>query len=345
MDPETTIEGTTIGLEVMIEEATTVVVDSNGTIEAAALSATIARTTVAIGTAPSATTIISHSVKNATDAANHEVAEEGNPTIEASNVEMIEEATTDLEETTDRTTAWTAIGTVLSATTTISRGEPSATNVEHQNKAVKAALAATTAEVAMTAEAMTAEVATTDEVAKCSTTTIGTVRNATTQISHSDKNATDVACHEVEGNHAHHAVMTAEVATDLEATTAEVATDLEATTDEVATDLEATTEEAATDLEATTDEVATDLEATTEEAATDLEATTDEVATDLEATTEGMATVDLPEESQEKSENQENSVKQQVRVLGMPTTVHLATSWDETEKTEHRREGRVSHGR
>ena len=269
--------------------------DLNATTEVAGLIETIGQTTVAIGIVQNATTTISLSVMNATDAVNQEETAEADRTIEGS--KAVNNEVVALRETTAQAIEKTATGIALSATMTTLLGERNATSAVRQKPAAvgddlhavttdvhsKNAINAVVTEEVATGLVETTDVAvteeeTTDVVVKFSTTTTGIVHNATTQTSHSVKNATDVVPLEVVARAEGHAEMIDEVVTDA-VVTDEVATGLVETTDV------AVTEEVATGLVETTDVAAT------EEVATGLVETTDvaaieEVVTGLVAATE-----------------------------------------------------------
>jgi hypothetical protein len=226
------------------------------------------------------------------------------------------------EETTARTTEWTATGIAPSATMTTLHGELNATNVELQRAAVEDDLLAEMTDVVATDLVATTDVVATDLVAttdvvateegtndaaeRCSTTTTGIALNATTPISHSVRNATGVDYPEAVVNPVlvemigvvatAVAAMTVAAVADLVATTDVVATEEVAMTDVVATEEVATEEVAMTDVVATeevamTDVVATDVVAT-EEVATE-EVATEEVATEEVAMTDVVATEEV----------------------------------------------------
>ena len=247
--------------------------DLNATTEVAGLIETIGQTTVAIGIVQNATTTISLSVMNATDAVNQEETAEADRTIEGS--KAVNNEVVALRETTAQAIEKTATGIALSATMTTLLGERNATSAVRQKPAAvgddlhavttdvhsKNAINAVVTEEVATGLVETTDVAvteeeTTDVVVKFSTTTTGIVHNATTQTSHSVKNATDVVPLEVVARAEGHAEMIDEVVTDA------VVTDV-AATEEVATGLVETTDVAVTDV-AATEEVATGLVAATE---------------------------------------------------------------------------------
>ena len=258
--------------------------DLNATTEVAGLIETIGQTMVAIGIVQNATTTISLSVMNATDAVNQEETAEADRTTEGSNA--VNNEVVALRETTAQAIEKTATGIALSATMTTLLGERNATSAVRQKPAAvgddhhavttdvhsKTAINAVVTEEVATGLVETTDVAvteeeTTDVVVKFSTTTTGIVHNATTQTSHSVKNATDVVPLEVVARAEGHAEMIDVVVTDV-AATEEVAIGLVETTDVVVTDV-AATEEVATGLVETTDvaateEVATGLVAATE---------------------------------------------------------------------------------
>ena len=169
---ETTAAATT---EVDVSTVMTVEVDLTETIEADDLSAMIVEITAAIGTAPSATTTISLSGRNAIDAVNQEETVVADQTTEDSNAEMTDVVATDLvamtdavvteEETTARTTEWTATGIAPSATMTTLHGELNATNVELQRAAVEDDLLAEMTDVVATDLVATTDVVATEAVA------------------------------------------------------------------------------------------------------------------------------------------------------------------------------------
>ena len=242
--------------------------DLNATTEVAGLIETIGQTTVAIGIVQNATTTISLSVMNATDAVNQEETAEADRTIEGS--KAVNNEVVALRETTAQAIEKTATGIALSATMTTLLGERNATSAVRQKPAAvgddlhavttdvhsKTAINAVVTEEVATGLVETTDVAvteeeTTDVVVKFSTTTTGIVHNATTQTSHSVKNATDVVPLEVVARAEGHAEMIDEVVTDA------------VVTDEVATGLVETTDVAVTDV-AATEEVATGLVAATE---------------------------------------------------------------------------------
>ena len=282
--------------EVDASTAMTVEVDLTETIEADDLSAIIVETTAAIGIAPSATTTISHSDRNATDVVSQEEAVVAVQTTEDSNAVTTDAVATDLvvtidvvateEETTARITEWMATGIALSVTMTTLHGELNATSVGLQRAVAEDGLLAETTEeettdlAAMTDVVATEEV-TTDEAERCSTTTTGIALNATTPISHSVRNATDV---DYRGTAVNPVLveMIGVVATEVAAMTVAAAVDLAAMTDVVVTEEVATTDVVATEEVATTDVVATEEVAMTDVVATEEVATTDRLAVSLE---------------------------------------------------------------
>jgi hypothetical protein len=345
---ETTAAATT---EVDVSTGMNVEVDLTETIEADDLSAMIVEITAAIGIAPSATTTISLSGRNAIDAVNQEETVVADQTTEDSNAEMTDVVATDLvamtdavvteEETTARTTEWTATGIAPSATMTTLHGELNATNVELPRAAVEDDLLAEMTDVVATdlvatTDVMATEEGTNDAAERCSTTTTGIALNATTPISHSVRNATGVDYPEAVVNPVL-VEMIGVVATVVAAMTVAAVADLVATTDVVATeevamtDVVATEEVAMTDVVAT-EEVATDVVATEEVAMTDVVATeavamTDVVATEAVAmtdvvATEAVATADHLAVNQENNANLENSGRLVGRDRAMPTTDH-----------------------
>ena len=330
---ETTAAATT---EVDVSTGMTVEVDLTETIEADDLSAMIVEITAAIGIAPSATTTISLSGRNAIDAVNQEETVVADQTTEDSNAEMTDVVATDLvamtdavvteEETTARTTEWTATGIAPSATMTTLHGELNATNVELQRAAVEDDLLAEMTDVVATDLVATTDVVATDLVAttdvvateegtndaaeRCSTTTTGIALNATTPISHSVRNATGVDYPEAVVNPVLVETIGV-VATAVAAMTVAAVADLVATTEEVAT-----TDVVATEEVATTDVVATEEVATTGVVATEAVAMTDVVATEAVATADHLAV------KQENNANLENSGRLVGRDRAMPTTDH-----------------------
>ena len=329
-------------IEVDVSTEMTVEVDLTETIEVDDLSAMTVETTAAIGIAPSATTIISLSGMNATDAANQEETVVAGQTTEDSNAETTDVVATDLvattdvvateEVTTDRTIEWLATGIAPSATTTTLHGELNATSVERQRPVAKGGLLAeTTEEVGTDLVAMTDGVATeeetTDGAEKCSTTTTGIALNATTPISHSVRNATDVDCPVAAVNpvlvETIDVVATGEVAmTDVVATVM-AAADLAAMTDVVATEEVVMTDGAATEETAADLAAMTDVVATGEVAMTDVVAMTGVVATEEAAMTDVVATADLLVVNLVNNANPGNSEKLVAKDLGMLTTDHL----------------------
>ena len=320
------IDDTTIAA--VTEEEATAVADLNATTEVAGLIETIGRTMAGIGIVQNATTTISLSVMNATDAVNQEETAEADRTTEGS--KAVDNEVVALRGTTAQAIEKTATGIALSATTTTLLGERNATSAVRQKPAAagddlhavttdvhsKTAINAVVTEEVATGLVETTDVAvtaggTTDVVVKFSTTTTGIVHNATTPTSHSVKNATDVVPHEVVARAEGHAEMIDAVVTGLVETTDEVATD------EVATGLVETTDVAETE------EVVTDLVETTDVAETD------EVATGLVAATETHMTeprddlldvnhavkIHAPLEG-----NLENSVNHAVKALDTLTT-------------------------
>jgi hypothetical protein len=340
---ETTAAATT---EVDVSTGMNVEVDLTETIEADDLSAMIVEITAAIGIAPSATTTISLSGRNAIDAVNQEETVVADQTTEDSNAEMTDVVATDLvamtdavvteEETTARTTEWTATGIAPSATMTTLHGELNATNVELPRAAVEDDLLAEMTDVVATDLVATTDVmatdlvATTDVVAteegtndaaeRCSTTTTGIALNATTPISHSVRNATGVDYPEAVVNPVL-VEMIGVVATVVAAMTVAAVADLVATTDVVATDVVATEEVAMTDVVATEEVAMTDVVATEAVAMTDVVATEAVAMTDVVAT-EAVATADHLAVNQENNANLENSGRLVGRDRAMPTTDH-----------------------
>jgi hypothetical protein len=322
--------------EVDVSTAMTVEDDLSETIEADDLSAIIVVTTAVIGIAPSATTTISLSDRNATDAVSQEEAAVAVQTTEGSNAVTTDAGATDLvamtdavvteEETTDPTTEWMATGIAPSATMTTLHGELNATNVEPQRAVAEAGLLAEMTDVVATdlvamTDAGATEEGTTDAAERCSTTTTGIALNATTPISHSVRNATDVDCLEAVVNPVlvetigvvatEVAAMIDAAAADLVAMTEEVATEEVAMTDVVATEEVAMTDVVATEEVAMTDVVATEEVATEEVAMTDVVATEEVAMTDVVATADRLAV------------NLGNSVKLVERDQAMLTTDHL----------------------
>ena len=221
--------------------------DLNATTEVAGLIETIGQTTVAIGIVQNATTTISLSVMNATDAVNQEETAEADHTTEGS--KAVNNEVVALRETTAQAIEKTATGIALSATMITLLGERNATSAVRQRPAAvgddlhavtidvhsKTAINAVVTEEVATGLVETTDVAvteeeTTDVVVKFSTTTTGIVHNATTQTSHSVKNATDVVPLEVVARAEGHAEMIDVVVTDV-AATEEVATGLVAATE------------------------------------------------------------------------------------------------------------------
>ena len=320
---ETTAAATT---EVDVSTVMTVEVDLTETIEADDLSAMIVEITAAIGTAPSATTTISLSGRNAIDAVNQEETVVADQTTEDSNAEMTDVVATDLvamtdavvteEETTARTTEWTATGIAPSATMTTLHGELNATNVELPRAAVEDDLLAEMTDVVATDLVATTDVVATEEgtndaAERCSTTTTGIALNATTPISHSVRNATGVDYPEAVVNPVL-VEMIGVVATVVAAMTVAAVADLVATTDVVATEEVAVTDVVATDEVAMTEEVAM-----TDVVATEAVAMTDVVATEAVATADHLAV------NQENNANLENSGRLVGRDRAMLTTDHL----------------------
>jgi len=224
------------------EEETTAVADLNATTEVAGLIETIGQTMVAIGIVQNATTTISLSVMNATDAVNQEDMAEAERTAEDSKAANIEVVAS--RGTTAQAIEKTAIGIALSATMTTLLGEPNATSAVRQKPAVAGDdLHVETTDVLskIATDVVATEEETTDVVVKFSTTTTGIVHSATTQTLHSVKNATDVAPLEVAARTEGHGETTDVVATEEVATDLVVTTDV-AVTDVVMTDLVAMTE-------------------------------------------------------------------------------------------------------
>ena len=179
--------------EVDVSTAMTVEDDLSETIEADDLSAIIVVTTAVIGIAPSATTTISLSDRNATDAVSQEEAAVAVQTTEGSNAVTTDAGATDLvamtdagateEGTTDAAErcSTTTTGIALNATTPISHSVRNATDVDCLEAVVNPVLvetigvvatevaamidAAAADLVAMTEEVATEEVAMTDVVA------------------------------------------------------------------------------------------------------------------------------------------------------------------------------------
>ena len=305
--------------EVDVSTAMTVEDDLSETIEADDLSAIIVVTTAVIGIAPSATTTISLSDRNATDAVSQEEAAVAVQTTEGSNAVTTDAVATDLvamtdavvteEETTDPTTEWMATGIAPSATMTTLHGELNATNVEPQRAVAEAGLLAEMTDVVATdlvamTDAGATEEGTTVAAERCSTTTTGIALNATTPISHSVRNATGV---DYPG---------AVVNPVLVEMIGVVATAVAAMTVAAVADLVATTEEVATEEVAMTDVVATEEVAMTDVVATEEVAMTDVVATEAVATADHLAV------NQENNANLENSGRLVGRDRAMPTTDH-----------------------
>ena len=107
--------------------------DLNATTEVAGLIETIGQTTVAIGIVQNATTTISLSVMNATDAVNQEETAEADRTIEGS--KAVNNEVVALRETTAQAIEKTATGIALSATMTTLLGERNATSAVRQKPA------------------------------------------------------------------------------------------------------------------------------------------------------------------------------------------------------------------
>jgi len=257
-----------------------------------ALSETIVPTMVAIGIAPSATTITSLSEQNATDAVKQKAAvADARTTVDVPmtvDSKAVKIAVDALSETTIPTIVKMAIGTVQNATMITSLGEPNATSAVLQRLAEVREETIVVNEDRSKTEATdetTIEEATTEEdvaEARCTLTMIGSVQNATTQISHSVKNATGAG------------ILAAAAA----AAAADKAVHHDATTDEVAIHVEEIHEAAiheaadkAVHRDAMTDEVAIHVEeihvaATDSEAAANVveihEVATDEVAIHVE---------------------------------------------------------------
>ena len=304
------------------EEETTAVADLNETTEVADLIETIAQTMVAIGIVQNATTTISLSVMNATDAVNQEETAEADRTAEGS--KAVNNEVVALRETTAQAIEKMATGIALSATMTTLLGERNATSAVLQKPAAlgddlhavttdvhsKTAINAVATEEATTGLVETTDVAvteeeTTDVVVKFSTTTTGIAHNATTQTSHSVKNAIDVVPPEVVARTEGHAEMIDVAATE------EVATGLVETTDVAVTDV------AATGLVETTDVVVTDVAATGLVAATETHMT--EPKDDLLDVNHAVK-IHAPPEG-----NLENSVNHAVKALDTLTTAPLVT--------------------
>lgn len=125
-----TIDTTTAAVT---EEETTVVADLIATTEVAGLIETIGQTMVAIGIVQNATTTISLSVMNATDAVNQEETAEADRTTEGS--KAVNNEAVALRETTAQAIEKTATGIALSATMTTLLGEPNATSAVRQKPA------------------------------------------------------------------------------------------------------------------------------------------------------------------------------------------------------------------
>ena len=168
--------------EVDVSTAMTVEDDLSETIEADDLSAIIVVTTAVIGIAPSATTTISLSDRNATDAVSQEEAAVAVQTTEGSNAVTTDAVATDLVAMTDAgateegTTvaaercSTTTTGIALNATTPISHSVRNATGVDYPEAVVNPVLVemigvVATAVAAMTVAAVADLVATTDVVA------------------------------------------------------------------------------------------------------------------------------------------------------------------------------------
>ena len=115
------------------EEETTAVADLNATTEVAGLIETIGQTMVAIGIVQNATTTISLSVMNATDAVNQEETAEADHTTEGS--KAVNNEVVALRETTAQAIEKTATGIALSATMTTLLGERNATSAVRQKPA------------------------------------------------------------------------------------------------------------------------------------------------------------------------------------------------------------------
>jgi len=176
---ETTAAATT---EVDVSTGMNVEVDLTETIEADDLSAMIVEITAAIGIAPSATTTISLSGRNAIDAVNQEETVVADQTTEDSNAEMTDVVATDLVATTDvvateegtndaaERCSTTTTGIALNATTPISHSVRNATGVDYPEAVVNPVLVemigvVATEEVAMTDVVATEAVATADHLA------------------------------------------------------------------------------------------------------------------------------------------------------------------------------------
>ena len=295
-----------------------------------ALSETIVPTMVAIGIAPSATTITSLSEQNATDAVKQKAAvADARTTVDVPmtvDSKAVKIAVDALSETTIPTIVKMAIGTVQNATMITSLGEPNATSAVLQRLAEVREETIVVNEDRSKTEATdetTIEEATTEEdvaEARCTLTMIGSVQNATTQISHSVKNATGAG------------ILAAAAAA---AAAADKAVHHDATTDEVAIHVEEIHEAAiheaadkAVHRDAMTDEVAIHVEeihvaATDSEAAANVveihEVATDEVAIHVEEIHEVAIHALL-------AVNRENSEKPAAkRPMVMLTTDHHVT--------------------
>ena len=267
-----------------------------------ALSETIVPTMVAIGIAPSATTITSLSEQNATDAVKQKAAvADARTTVDVPmtvDSKAVKIAVDALSETTIPTIVKMAIGTVQNATMITSLGEPNATSAVLQRLAEVREETIVVNEDRSKTEATdetTIEEATTEEdvaEARCTLTMIGSVQNATTQISHSVKSATGAgilaaaAAAAAADKAVHHDATTDEVAIHVEEIheaaiheAADKAVHRDAMTDEVAIHEAATDSEAAANVveihEVATDEVAIHVEEIHE-------AATDEVAIHVE---------------------------------------------------------------
>ena len=159
------------------EEETTAVADLNATTEVAGLIETIGQTMVAIGIVQNATTTISLSVMNATDAVNQEETAEADRTTEGS--KAVNNEVVALRETTTQAIEKTATGIALSATMTTLLGERNATSAVRQKPAAvgddlhavttdvhsKTAINAVVTEEVATGLVETTDVAVTEEVA------------------------------------------------------------------------------------------------------------------------------------------------------------------------------------
>ena len=315
-----------------------------------ALSETIVPTMVAIGIAPSATTITSLSEQNATDAVKQKAAvADARTTVDVPmtvDSKAVKIAVDALSETTIPTIVKMAIGTVQNATMITSLGEPNATSAVLQRLAEVREETIVVNEDRSKTEATdetTIEEATTEEdvaEARCTLTMIGSVQNATTQISHSVKNATGAgilaaaaAAAAAADKAVHHDATTDEVAIHVEEIheaaiheAADKAVHRDAMTDEVAIHEAATDSEAAANVveihEVATDEVAIHVEEI-HEAATDEvaihEVATDEVAIHVEEIHEVAIHALL-------AVNRENSEKPAAkRPMVMLTTDHHVT--------------------